>query len=95
MEWEKIGEIAVDSGTFLICDPCYMIQSKYRDKITLGILQKITVEKNHNTCVGFSKDDPIGLGVVGTTKIGDGLFPVYERITEEGVKEVKIVFFQE
>ena len=24
MKWSKIGEIGVDSGKFIICDPCYL-----------------------------------------------------------------------
>jgi hypothetical protein len=92
MKWEEIGEFAVDSGTFLICDPCYIEgNSPYRKSIKEAIENMMDVGGN-NCCVEFSKDNHMGFAVVGNTLIGDGLYKVYQKINSKGQKEIKIVF---
>lgn len=93
MKWEKIGSFAVDSGTFLICDPCYIIEEnteKYTKVIEDEFKNKIDSQKE-NVSMNFSKDH-VGLGVMGDTLIGDGFFDVYHKVNCKGQKEIKIVF---
>jgi len=92
MKWEEIGEFAVDSGTFLICDPCYIEgNSPYRKQIKEAVINMMEVGGN-NCCIEFSRDNHIGFAVVGNTLIGDGVYKVYQKINSKGQKELKIVF---
>tara|TARA_A100001515_G_scaffold141710_1_gene139038 strand:+ start:37 stop:357 length:321 start_codon:yes stop_codon:yes gene_type:complete len=80
MEMNKIGEVGVDSGSVFIGDPCYVI---HQDKLpeSLG-------ESWSDFCDKYRKDLPVslpnGLGVWSLTRYGDGLYPVYELLDEDG-----------
>ncbi len=89
-KWEKIGEFCVDSGTFMICDPCYVQDPNWVEKIDQAGRQMFEND-DENGCVTF-ENDSIGLAVIGNTIIGDGQFSVYQRINPKGEKEVKITF---
>lgn len=93
MKWEKIGEFAVDSGTFLICDPCYIMEENtqpYTKIIEKEFYDRIDTQKE-NVNIGF-REDLKGLAVMGDTGIGDGIFEVYQKVNCKGQKELKIVF---
>ena len=96
MKWEKIGEFAVDSGMFMICDPCYVIDSQgegYVEIIKKKLFEDIenAIESKQNYNISFKKDHN-GLAVAGDTRIGDGFFEVYSKINCKGQKEIKVVF---
>lgn len=91
-EWEEIGSFGVDSGTFMICDPCYLETKKFVKQMVLARNQMIDDNQREANIVFPGKEDHEGLGFIGDTQLGDGLFFVYKRIREDGVKEIKIVF---
>ena len=85
MKWINIGEFGVDSGTFMICDPCYLEDKKFLKKIL-----------NHdynlpNETLNFSEGNA-GLAFIANTIVGDGLFQIYARQNSKGQNEIKIVF---
>lgn len=90
-QWEEIGSFGVDSGTFMICDPCYLEDKKNVKQIVLARNQMIDDSQREANIV-FPKFEHEGLAFIGDTQLGDGLFFIYKRINEEGFKEIKIVF---
>lgn len=85
MKWTNIGQFAVDSGNFMICDPCYLEDKKLIKKIL-----------NHdysspNETLDFSEGNS-GLAFIASTIVGDGLFQVFARENSKGQNEIKIVF---
>lgn len=88
-KWRKIGEFSVDSGTFMICDPCYM-EGAYTRELVEGV-EKMIDERKNNISLKFPAGHQ-GLGVISNTGIGDGIFSVYEKINKDGSKEIRIKF---
>jgi hypothetical protein len=84
-KWEKIGEFSVDSGAFLICDPCYLEEKKWIKKI-------IDDSYGPGDFEILFKKDLGGLAVKAQTEIGDGIFEVFKRINSDGSKEIRIRF---
>jgi hypothetical protein len=91
----KIGTVGVDSGTLLICDPCYIHgDNKIMDEITeLMFNQDQHTEKyvqlNHNALCS-------GKGVAFQSGLGDGSYDVFATIGKvpgwgERIKKVEIV----
>lgn len=87
-----IGYCGVDSGTIMIADPCYLIDKgwgeKDYEKEVVGMKGMTRQIKNN---IGAEK------GVLSSTGIGDGCYPVYAEIVNEGewgkrVKSLTIKF---
>ena len=84
-----IGKVGVDSGTIWIGDPCYILQDE-RPK-TLGKDWSELVDKTFKggKChlpMSFNYDmGHEGLGVMSSTKHGDGVYPVYMVGDNEGM----------
>lgn len=87
MEWERIGNCAVDAGIIMLGDPCYYLHGenpevfgstwpefcdRLRDELTL---------------------DLDSYAVVVSSGYGDGVYPVEAKFEDGRVKEVRIVFF--
>ena len=84
-----IGKVGVDSGTIWIGDPCYILSDE-RPKA----LGKDWSELGHKTFKDGKCQLPIsfnfdmgheGLGVMSSTKHGDGVYPVYMVGDNEGM----------
>ena len=109
-KWVKIGMCAVDSGTIMLVDPCYVLPDSINKKGKLEShhgKDSYTYEKLMSEIFEGEKDllpkqicfsGIGGTGVVTGSGFGDGNYPVYALISDEGdwgkrVKEVKIKFF--
>jgi len=88
----KLGEIGVDSGQVMVCDPCYLDGWKSNEFITKG--NKDT-RRTHTfsydgacreTCHAPEKGGQLGgaLAVVASSGYGDGTYPVYAEYNREG-----------
>ena len=101
----KLGQIGVDSGTMMFCDPCYVIKNKHERwnvpewKQFLPTLDNaLDGGERNGSVVKLSKKD-FSNGVVMNTGFGDG---AYEVEIEEGdfgkfgkrVVSAKITFIQ-
>tara|TARA_R110002051_G_scaffold94181_1_gene163914 strand:+ start:3490 stop:3810 length:321 start_codon:yes stop_codon:yes gene_type:complete len=84
-----IGKVGVDSGTIWIGDPCYILSDE-RPKA----LGKDWSELGHKTFKDGKCQLPMsfnydmgheGLGVMSSTKHGDGVYPVYMVGDNEGM----------
>ena len=98
---QDVGEVSVDSGTLLICDPCYLRSHGLTEEaleeisqVTLGEPRKMCGPAVNTKFVGSEKQFP--LGFVTTTGYGDGGYKVYVEKTAEGhIKSVTVVFIRD
>lgn len=87
--WHKIGTIAVDSGTIVVVDPCY-IESGF----DLKPVFVATDGDRHGGERVFAGTH--GTGVVVASGGGDGSYPLSAYYDEEGIiREVSISFWDE
>jgi hypothetical protein len=91
------GDFAVDSGQAMVGDPCYLDQWKTDE----GVEWNLEGKEGQYTYQGASATTisndfgELGLGsaVVFNTGYGDGLYPVYVQMNEDGrVSKVVIDF---
>jgi hypothetical protein len=107
-KWIKIGNCAVDSGTIMLVDPCYVLPDKITKKgklISHHGIDSYTYEHLMVDLYGkdLNNDDKNfveilasgigGTGVVVHSGYGDGDYPVYAKLKEGRIKEIKIKFF--
>lgn len=101
-EWTKIGDVAVDAGLVMICDPCVVLHRG--QKVTIGD-QEFDPAPPHpefgttwpTFCDSLSSRGITQVGralaVVSLTQFGDGVYPVFARRDAEGrVAALKVVF---
>ncbi len=98
-KWIKIGECGVDSGQIILVDPCYVLpQEGEAEGYNYSKLTKRWEKgdwKEH--CFEEVFSGVAGTGVVVSSGIGDGCYPVYVKMVEDEVMgkrvaEVKVVF---
>jgi|LULN01.1.fsa_nt_gb hypothetical protein len=68
---KKVGTTCVDSGTICITDPCYIIDRYNEDKY-IDMANRLGNDNNYTPL--FYPD--IHLGVVHSTRYGDGEYPI-------------------
>lgn len=82
-----VGEVAVDSGTVMIGDPCYMLpdHEEYDTVQNWNHFCNIMADNNHlPTQIGFS--------VASSTLNGDGLYPVLAKMKGNRPEWIKVSF---
>lgn len=96
--WKKVGYVGIDSGTLLLTDPSYLKDlPEYEEMVGLKKSNRVSkrlTNKNTNTAkikIGGSE------ALISDTGFGDGKYPVYAKITDEGklgkrVSELKVKF---
>lgn len=99
-DWEEVGQIPVDSGQMMLCDPCY-IKNDFANEYQGGRSNGLNYDGACNATLseeqyGFMSTNPNGLGLAfaSSTGWGDGLYPVFirrDKITKR-IAEVKIKF---
>ena len=80
-EWVEVGAVGVDTGTVMIADPCYA------EDMAKQVIVAYEARENFadTTEWGFHGREKDGVaGVISTTGIGDGCFPVYVKRDAEG-----------
>lgn len=95
----KIGEVGVDSGQLMVCDPCYINsewkKTDYTTKTTDEDLKKLKGEFSYagacEATLGKEKAGQLnfkmghaGAGVALSSGYGDGCYPVYATYNEDG-----------
>lgn len=106
MAWKKIGEVGVDSGQLLVCDPCYIDSEWEQEKdetplnkpehsFSYGACCAKTLTDSKNGQLNYKLGHP-GVGVVFSSGFGDGCYEVFAKYEDYGnlgkrIKEVKIV----
>jgi hypothetical protein len=96
-----IGEIGVDAGLCWIGDPCYILH-KEQPPNAIGNSWEEFCDILHEddlypTCKQFCYDlGHAGLGIVVSTGYGDGTYPVYAELNDEGrIAKVWVEFIGE
>ena len=100
METKLIGGFAVDSGQAMIGDPCYLTDwkpwneevDKFEDHVNkvgeYGYLGACNATLTNNY-----GELGLGSGVVFNTGYGDGYYPVYAKLDDDGnVMEITVKF---
>lgn len=93
-----IGYFGVDSGQVIIIDPCYLSDWKDGEAFPENGKEnsyskscKITLGKDRGGEILVA--DIAGNGVVASTGLGDGNYPVVATYKDGNIKELKIEFF--
>lgn len=98
--WHKVGVIGVDAGLCWVGDPCYVLHkdddkpkdigadwhgfyNKLDDRM-VPLMQQFSYDGGHK-----------GLGVCVSTGCGDGIYPVFAKVKDGMVSELKVVFLDE
>ena len=102
--WEYIGTIGVDSGQMMLSDPCYVKDFEDSDDV-VGLMDAIKngsddsysytgacSQSNTSQQAGVLVND-IGaeLGVVCSSGVGDGVYPVYVKRHAFGNNDTRVV----
>ena len=95
---EKVGEVAVDAGCIWIGDPCYVLPEDASHADWVRDWDNFCEAIDHSnpyTQFMFEHGAP-GLGVVVPSGWGDGMYPVFVELNEDGrVAAVKVVFIDD
>jgi hypothetical protein len=89
--WKKIGIVGVDSGMLMVCDPCYVEGEWESEEFVPG--SKVKHSFSYNACCVKTVDGRqfgqlnyklghAGVGVVFSSGVGDGVYPVYARVED-------------
>jgi hypothetical protein len=96
-QWRTIGEVCVDSGTIVICDPCRgeEVSNQWIDNSRRLDLNECA--RNGIRTWELTNDHNCPVAVVAHTGLGDGIYKVearYENLGEWGerVAEIRIKF---
>lgn len=95
-----LGEVAVDSGQVLLCDPCYL--SSWKDGEADWDKKKPTnhYAKACRITVGKEQGGQMliagkgGTGVVASSGYGDGGYPVYATYKDGRIAKLEIIFIE-
>jgi hypothetical protein len=94
----KIGSFGVDSGTVMVVDPCYVLDGEGKYPLSFGhnweefVVMNLMDESGKVPYSPHTKQLHGEMGVVSSTGYGDGVYPVYARIAEGRVMEIRILF---
>ena len=110
-KWIKVGEVGVDSGMLMVCDPCYIDSQWKTSPQDLNLNQEPTHEFSYEGCCLNTLDGKLGgemnyekghagAGVSFCSGLGDGKYTVEARVGEVEdwgmrVKEIRMVLINE
>lgn len=93
-DFELIGEVGVDSGALMICDPRYVDEQWNNDSEVsnfslegcIAVTQQDAAAGQLTYAMGHA-----GAGVVFASGYGDGTYSVYAKRDEEHIIEVRVI----
>ena len=100
----ELGRIGVDSGTMMLCDPCYIFQDEKTKSATwsdfIDRMNLNGMDGNKKGCVLSLNDHDFANGSVFSTGFGDGSYPVKIEVGDFGkwgkrVVSAKITFIDD
>lgn len=88
LDWEYVGDVAVDSAKLLLIDPCY-------DRPTAEALE-LALRAADLPCAEVALSEvQLHTAFVCCSGMGDGVYPVFVRLSELGeVAEMRVVFLE-
>lgn len=104
--WHRVGSVMVDSGSVAVGDPCYTngADASNASKDWNDFLAKTWPRTFSESDIGPSIDalavdirNEQGVGIVVSSGYGDGEYPVFVKVVDEGswgkrIAEMKVVF---
>ncbi len=79
-DWKKVGEVPVDSGQMMLCDPCYLKDWVHEESWD-GENEEFKNKFSYNGASQKTLSENVGvigkLAAVSSTGWGDGSYPVY------------------
>lgn len=91
------GSFTVDSGQAMIGDPCYLDTYNPNTNDEFNIEGKFGEYSYHGACATTLQDNYGELGngssVVMSTGYGDGVYPVYVKLNEDGRVVLAVIDF--
>jgi hypothetical protein len=85
-KWKTIGQVGVDSGNLLVCDPCYV------DKDLTAAVSAYLESGGKGGAKGWNKKHACNSAITDTG-LGDGIYDVEARHTESGATaEIRVQF---
>lgn len=84
-KWETIGQVCVDTGTLVICDPCLL-----RD--VLWPNERKSPDEQHQLNILLAGGKKLAAAAQTSTGLGDGFFDVEARKIDGMVAEIRIKF---
>jgi hypothetical protein len=100
----ELGNISVDSGTMMLCDPCYIFQDEKTKSATwsdfIDRMRSNGMDGDEKGCVLNLNDHDFANGSVFSTGFGDGSYPVEIEVGDFGkwgkrVVSAKITFIDD
>jgi hypothetical protein len=89
METKLAGYCGVDSGQIMVIDPCYAFQGGTNYEAICKVSLADTFGEFPLPANGYNQD----IGVVTSSGYGDGKYPVYVNLNNEGrVTSLSIIF---
>ena len=101
----KIGEVGVDSGQLIVCDPCYIDSEWKKEDLEMNkaggfepaknsfsypaVCAQTLGPKNYGGQLNYKMGHP-GVAVAFSSGLGDGVYPVYAFIEDDRVWKVEI-----
>ncbi len=96
IDWKRIGEFSVDSGTVMLVDPCYITGELHAEIVRDFEALKKEVCNSPDPRASSPIARQCGrLAVVSGTGCSDGAYPVYAHIEDGYVKALFIRFMAE
>ena len=95
----RIGEFAVDSGQAIVGDPCYLDDWKNWDRDVDNFEDHVNKVGEYGYLGACNATLGKGFGQLGnqavafSTGYGDGLYPVYAHITDDGRVGMVVIDF--
>jgi hypothetical protein len=96
-EWRTIGEVCVDSGSIMICDPINASEAEHRTKHLFNSIDLNECAKKDVRSHEIFNASEAPIAVVAESGLGDGIYEVearYEDCEEWGkrIAEIRIRF---
>jgi len=94
MEWEKVGDVGVDAGGILICDPCYAVGDEPQlPHPWKAFCDAWFAAEEHGVAQFPFRRGHEGAAIVVQSGVGDGFYPVFVKRDKSGrVAAVKVEF---
>ena len=96
-EWQRIGEVRVDTGRLVLVDPINVDDvARHEDEVTRRLEDEDSDSASMMTYEFITNELGIAVALMFSTGLGDGLYPVEARFEEaEGavrIAEIRVRF---
>jgi hypothetical protein len=95
-EWQRIGEVSVDSGRLVLVDPMNLDDASHHEDAVRSRLEDEDSDSASMSYELVTNEPGVAVALVLSTGLGDGLYPVEARFEEAAgtvrIAEVRVRF---